>query len=318
MRVQLNLSNGSLSGHRFTIRERQRVSIGSTQWAEICLADEDISEVQCVINCDGESCLLTNLEHEIPVFVNGVSVARKSLVNGDIISVGRTVLAVSIDSEKDGHFSSMGIQLAGHGDVRCVHSESIISRPAHAVEPVLACVEPVPDEISQCQMVQRRSRGVLTEFCSGITCHRGASAADCPIKLAREMDRRYRMHLLADVAALETIVSDFPDAVPILCDSQSDEPAISVVSPELNCDRFAMLEQLWGKGLATAVFCNDRTESIIPTLAQSLPWLLRSAESQLDSLQKGVYPEILMTIDAILVDHSRSNEWLLITAPGVE
>jgi len=306
VRVQLNLSNGSLSGHRFTIRDHQRVSIGSTQWAEICLNDDEVSDVQCSIRSDGQSCLLTNLEPTVPVYVNGVSVAKRSLVNGDIISVGRTVLSVSVEVDDENRFSDMGIRLAGQD------ATGRQTDPAGRTTATGSLPSPQPIKVNG------REPGALTQFSSGVTCHRGTSSVACPVEVARQLDQQYRMHLLADISALETVVRDHGHAIPILCDLFSDAPALAVVSPDLECDRFAMLTRLWGNGLATAVFSNDGFESLNPALEQCLPWLMRSPASQLDSLQQGSYPEILLTVDAVLVDHSKSEEWLLLTAPGVE
>ena len=72
--------------------------IGQDAGAEVPLQDSWIGCSQCILNWEDDTLAVLDLGSRTGTFVNGVRIRRARLMAGDILTVGRTNLAVHYES----------------------------------------------------------------------------------------------------------------------------------------------------------------------------------------------------------------------------
>ena len=116
------------------------VTIGREEGNSIQLNDERISRYHLKLQEDNEKIVLTDLESTNGTKVNGEEIQVRILRDGDLISVGRSLLLVGSHSDIDRRIAEIAVKLPGHGEARARQMgerlERIASHESEVVEDV--------------------------------------------------------------------------------------------------------------------------------------------------------------------------------------
>jgi hypothetical protein len=94
------------------------VTIGREEGNSIQLNDERISRYHLKLQEDNEKIVLTDLESTNGTKVNGEDIHVRILRDGDLISVGRSLLLVGSHSDIDRRIAEIAAKLPGHAEAR--------------------------------------------------------------------------------------------------------------------------------------------------------------------------------------------------------
>lgn len=94
--AKLNVVEGALEGKKFILSNNQTL-IGRGGICNICISESSVSRRHAVITCADDSFMIHDQNSTNGTFVNGVKVTQKVLKNGDIIKIGKTVLAFKVE-----------------------------------------------------------------------------------------------------------------------------------------------------------------------------------------------------------------------------
>jgi pSer/pThr/pTyr-binding forkhead associated (FHA) protein len=98
MRIVLEVSSGLKRGYKVWLRDRQSVSVGSTELADLAVPDDPfLSGIHFKIHSHRECCRVADLESQHGTFVNDQPVHDQMLRDGDCLQAGRTLFAVRIN-----------------------------------------------------------------------------------------------------------------------------------------------------------------------------------------------------------------------------
>jgi len=317
------MSNGDSRRYRFLLRDRQCLVVGSSEWAEICIDDDpEIGDVQFQVGCDGQSCLLTNIDREHRVCVNGVAVSERMLMHGDIITVGGSRFTVMVDRDTD-RFDQMGLPLVGRdADSPRASPPASPRRPRKPEKVRLESTDVMLGyEGPAAGAGPARCRYSSTEFSSGMVRFTGSTATQPPDDLARGVDRRFPMHLLLAESELDAMIPESRSAVPLIVRngaSARSKAVLGLITPDSGIDRFDLLGRLWGRGLLVAVFSHESMESLVSRLS-ACRTLWKSRPHQLaDAVQSGSanwLDSLSDVIRAALVESAGCEKWSILVAP---
>lgn len=96
-RVALKVIEGPHKGLRYKLKRKSSVLVGRSRGAKLRLKlDLHLSRHHFLVKFDGTECRLIDLESLNGTRVNDVAVCEATLKSGDIISIGRTKIRVSI------------------------------------------------------------------------------------------------------------------------------------------------------------------------------------------------------------------------------
>ena len=95
MKVIVQVTAGPSAGRQIPIQSGERATFGSSEAADVCLADDQMGTVHFALRCDSESCVLDSLGLVPKVLVNDAPVETVALHDGDEIVSGQTRLSVS-------------------------------------------------------------------------------------------------------------------------------------------------------------------------------------------------------------------------------
>jgi serine/threonine-protein kinase len=102
MRISLTVQAGQYEGKRFEFEGHDNFVVGRSPRANLSLPDEGkhISRIHCMIELNPPHCRLIDVGSTNGTLVNGQKINIVNLKDGDIITVGKTVLLVSVTSSK--------------------------------------------------------------------------------------------------------------------------------------------------------------------------------------------------------------------------
>jgi hypothetical protein len=115
--VTLRVLHGSDRGRTFDHLPTP-VTIGREEGNSIQLNDERISRYHLKLQEDNEKIVLTDLESTNGTKVNGEDIHVRILRDGDLISVGRSLLLVGSHSDIDRRIAEIAAKLPGHAEAR--------------------------------------------------------------------------------------------------------------------------------------------------------------------------------------------------------
>ena len=100
MRVVLEVLSGPLKGYRTLLREFQTLSVGRSDWVDLCCnGDHGMSRVHFVVKVGETDCVISDRTSRNGTFVNGERVTDCTLKSGDRIIASRTEIAVQMELE---------------------------------------------------------------------------------------------------------------------------------------------------------------------------------------------------------------------------
>lgn len=99
--VILEVVDGPASGRVFRYLQQDLFLLGRSDSADLCLADDShLSRNHLRIEIDPPHCVVTDLQSANGTFVNGERIAERTLVDGDTISGGQTLIRVRIGDDE--------------------------------------------------------------------------------------------------------------------------------------------------------------------------------------------------------------------------
>jgi pSer/pThr/pTyr-binding forkhead associated (FHA) protein len=103
MRIIIEIIEGPMIGRRFAFRAPMTVTIGRTERSDYVLeADLQISSLHLQLECEGNTCLLRDMNSSNGTWVNGQRVSKIQLQDADLVRVGQTTLRVRFDGQANG------------------------------------------------------------------------------------------------------------------------------------------------------------------------------------------------------------------------
>src|SRR5688572_29491128 len=100
MRVVLEVIAGPLSGRRFHLMRNQRLEVGSTAKAEVCIrGDSNLSPQQFALETDQQVCRVHDLGLQGTTLVNGQPVESAVVREGDEIRAGLSRFIVHVEGD---------------------------------------------------------------------------------------------------------------------------------------------------------------------------------------------------------------------------
>lgn len=142
------------------------VTIGREEGNSIQLNDERISRYHLKLQEDNDKLVLTDLESTNGTKVNGEEIQVRILRDGDLISVGRSLLLVGSHSDIDRRIAEIAAKLPGHGEARAKqmgerldriasHDSDVIEDVSEVRTPLLpGGPPPLPGKLSPAQSAE--------------------------------------------------------------------------------------------------------------------------------------------------------------------
>lgn len=108
--AKLTVESGSERGKQFKLPDSGTFAIGRDETCAVCIDDLMASRVHCVVRCDSGKWIIEDHKSTNGIRVNDVPVDRHTLIPGDTIEIGDTLLALSATDEDP----LIGATLAGY------------------------------------------------------------------------------------------------------------------------------------------------------------------------------------------------------------
>ena len=108
--AKLTIESGSERGKQFKLPDSGTFAIGRDEKCAVCIDDIMASRVHCVVRCESGKWVIEDHKSTNGFRVNDVPVARHTLIPGDTIEIGDTLLALSATDEDP----LIGSTLAGY------------------------------------------------------------------------------------------------------------------------------------------------------------------------------------------------------------
>lgn len=299
MHVVLEVSSGPSADRKASLARGHTLKVGRTQRADLVLPDDShLSSLHFALECGQSDCRIRDLDSSNGTFLNGNRIAEATVRDGDKILAGQTTFVVRIGAA------------AASGSVTVIEEAPVLGQPATRFSYIQQSCE------------------------SGLLLLQGTGEA-APAPVARRLSQLSPMYLVADfnrlpVAKLETIeASDF------LFDWMPDEVRADVspalLAPSDSEDRFALIEQGWGKDALLCIFSKSEKAQLFEHLRS----VLRGKKSEADEPPKeqmlgfcwpGVVAQLLAhqpaepvgywmsRIDAIFLESKRPPHWQLFSS----
>jgi serine/threonine-protein kinase len=109
MRISLKVQAGPYEGQRFEFEGHDNFVVGRSPRANLSLPDEGkhISRIHCMIEMNPPQCRLIDIGSTNGTLVNGQKIDKVDLKDGDLITVGKTVLLVNVTTHVETPASPM-------------------------------------------------------------------------------------------------------------------------------------------------------------------------------------------------------------------
>ena len=108
--AKLTIESGSERGKQFKLPDSGTFAIGRDEKCAVCIDDIMASRLHCVVRCDSGKWVIEDHKSTNGIRVNDVPVDRHTLIPGDTIAIGDTLLALSATDEDP----LIGSTLAGY------------------------------------------------------------------------------------------------------------------------------------------------------------------------------------------------------------
>jgi len=108
--AKLTIESGSQRGKQFKLPESGAFTIGRDEKCNICIDDKMASRVHCVVRCEQGKRVINDHKSTNGIRVNDVPVDQHTLIPGDTIEIGDTLISLATDDED----SLIGSTLAGY------------------------------------------------------------------------------------------------------------------------------------------------------------------------------------------------------------
>ncbi len=108
--AKLTIESGSQRGKQFKLPESGTFTIGRDEKCDICIDDKMASRVHCVVHCEQGKRVINDHKSTNGIQVNDVPVDQHTLIPGDTIGIGDTLISLATDDED----SLIGSTLAGY------------------------------------------------------------------------------------------------------------------------------------------------------------------------------------------------------------
>ena len=96
MQAILRVISEPAAGTMTVIRQGQLLQVGRTSWADFTIPDDAMGDVHFSLEITPDECLLRNVSDGLPILLNGEPADEASVSDGDEITAGRTVFAVTL------------------------------------------------------------------------------------------------------------------------------------------------------------------------------------------------------------------------------
>lgn len=192
--VTLRVLHGADRGRRFDHLPTP-VTIGREEGNSIQLNDERISRYHLKLQEDNEKIVLTDLESTNGTKVNGEDIQVRILRDGDLISVGRSLLLVGSHSDIDRRIAEIAAKLPGHAESKArqmgerleriaTHESDVVEDVSEVRTPLLPGEPPpLPSRLSPAQSAEVSElleyvQAILREASEGATMRPGNETVD--------------------------------------------------------------------------------------------------------------------------------------------
>ena len=108
--ARLTIESGSQRGKQFKLPESGAFTIGRDEKCNICIDDKMASRVHCVVRCEQRKWVIDDDKSTNGIRVNDVPVNQHTLIPGDTIEIGDTLISLATDDEDP----LIGSTLAGY------------------------------------------------------------------------------------------------------------------------------------------------------------------------------------------------------------
>lgn len=245
MRVVLRVLSGSSAGKRMWIFDRQRIHVGRTQWADLVVPDDSqMADVHFRLECDDRLCSVRRVSASLPLYVNGSEAIHRTLIDGDVISAGKTEFGVSIGRTPTPLSSEAGLKYKK-------------AQPESSDGPFYDALT--------CTSTLVRYRGEFLEKLH-------------PGNLARLLNEHCAMYVIINTkrtsAEIDTKlhgVVDLMDLYPIPDEVLEDQ--VYLITPRAVIDRYDLIRQCWGDNALTCLFSPLEESVFRMQLARVTSWL---------------------------------------------
>lgn len=241
MRVVIEVVAGPLAGRKFHLVRNQRLEVGSTARADVCVrGDTQLAPQQFALETDQQVCRLQDISQLGNTLVNGQPVQSAVLRNGDEVAAGASRFIIHVE-----------------GDAKNAPVEVVAARPAAAAPPAA------------------RKSGSISY--TSVTCDTGLIryGGDCghfpPAELAAALAGQFAPYLLADNRRLQDpSLKDLPQPRYLFDWLGEAAPQVSplVLAPG-EADLAGLVARGWRKDGLVALFAKEPGEAAIAALMKS-------------------------------------------------
>ena len=95
--AKLTIESGSQRGKQFKLPESGAFTIGRDEKCNICIDDKMASRVHCVVRCEPGKRVINDHKSTNGIRVNDVPVDQHTLIPGDTIEIGDTLISLATD-----------------------------------------------------------------------------------------------------------------------------------------------------------------------------------------------------------------------------
>ena len=218
--VTLRVLHGSDRGRTFDHLPTP-VTIGREEGNSIQLNDDRISRYHLKLQEDNDKIVLTDLESTNGTKVNGEDIHVRILRDGDLISVGRSLLLVGSHSDIDRRIAEIAAKLPGHAEARAKqmgerldriasHESDVIEDLSEVRTPLLpGGPPPLPGRLSPAQSAELAE---LLDYIQGILREASEDAVMRPGKETVEIEFAHWQAMLDLQARLAAMLREIGQA----------------------------------------------------------------------------------------------------------
>jgi predicted component of type VI protein secretion system len=112
MQAILKVISEPAAGTMTVIRQGQLLQVGRTSWADFTIPDDAMGDVHFSLEITPDECILRNISEGLPTLLNGEPADEASVADGDEITAGRTVFAVTLQGAPERKVQDNGNEAA--------------------------------------------------------------------------------------------------------------------------------------------------------------------------------------------------------------
>lgn len=311
MVVVLQVVAGPGLRRKTALRAGQRVEIGRTEWADVCIAeDRALAGVHFRLEADAAECRIEDLQTSTGTFVNGRAVRAAVLRDCDEIRAGQTIFRVSIEGEGS-------VAAPRRGDER-QNADPIALRAAAGVA-VAPCTAR-PDAGSGRRPNLRAAAAARIE-CRRQLCDsqafavRGTPGGPCAVSVAEHLAARFPVYLVADAPKLG-IAAAADQAPPDYLIDWAPDQSRARHSPWVvgGAERvLPLVGKHWGQDGLVAVFSQQEKDALLRHLREMAGVFYRPSvlNPQLQHGQPEFTVRLLSLVEAVMVEDAADPGWVI-------